>query len=141
MASETLYVDSGATKGRRKSPRRGKRVNSRRKGASAELELVHVLRALGFTGARRGQQFRGTADSPDVVDAIPGAAIESKRRKSAVDGWWEKAAAEAGPELVPIVMHRRDRGVWKLTIALGDIWRLYRLLAAARARGCDVETT
>src|SRR5262245_30290215 len=42
------------------------RVNSRRKGARGERQWRDELRANGYV-ARRGQQFSGSPDSPDVV--------------------------------------------------------------------------
>jgi Holliday junction resolvase len=114
---------------------------SRSKGKVAEREVATLLRNLGFTDARRGVQFRGTPDSPDVV-GIPGAAVEVKRREAGnVVRWLEEAAEDAGTDLVPLVFHRRSRTAWAITLYAGDLWRLYRLLAAAQARGCDVETT
>ena len=52
-------------------------VNSRAKGARGERELAEILRCYGFS-ARRGQQYRGGADSPDVM-GLPGIHIEVKR--------------------------------------------------------------
>lgn len=43
-----------------------KKVNSRAKGKHGEREAAKFLRSLGFT-ARRGQQFAGGSQSPDVV--------------------------------------------------------------------------
>ncbi len=36
------------------------------RGIRGELGVVHLLQALGIV-ARRGQQFKGTSDSPDVI--------------------------------------------------------------------------
>ena len=41
-------------------------INSRAKGARGERMLAQVLMGWGYE-ARRGQQFAGGADSPDVV--------------------------------------------------------------------------
>ncbi len=47
------------------------RVNSRQKGARGERQWRDELRAHGFQ-ARRGQQFSGPPESPDVVcDSLP----------------------------------------------------------------------
>lgn len=43
-----------------------KKINSRTKGKVAELALAHMLQEAGYE-ARRGQQFKGTKDSPDVI--------------------------------------------------------------------------
>ena len=42
-------------------------MNSRRKGAVGEREIAKYLREHGFTEARRGQQFKGGADSPMLL--------------------------------------------------------------------------
>jgi Holliday junction resolvase len=45
-------------------------MNSRNKGKVGEREFASLLREHGFD-ARRGQQFSGSPDSPDVVsDAL-----------------------------------------------------------------------
>jgi len=83
-------------------------VNSIRKGKRIELELVHRLHDLGFPEARRGQQFKGTKDSPDVL-GVPGAHLESKGRKKIANQmeWMEKAVAECG-ELTPFVFTKAN---------------------------------
>jgi Holliday junction resolvase len=50
--------------------RKRKKVNSRQKGARGERQWAKELNAMGFNSdepARRGQQFSGSKDSPDVV--------------------------------------------------------------------------
>ena len=48
-----------------------KKINSRQKGARGERELAAVFTTAGFP-ARRGQQFSGSPDSPDiVVEGLP----------------------------------------------------------------------
>ena len=44
-----------------------KRKNSRAKGQRGELEFASELRKLFGISARRGVQFRGGADSPDII--------------------------------------------------------------------------
>lgn len=57
-------------------------INSRAKGKRIELQACAYLRSLGFT-CRRGQQFAGGADSPDViVEELPDVHIEVKGDKS-----------------------------------------------------------
>ena len=53
-------------------------INSRAKGARGEREFAAFMREHGYE-AHRGQQFAGSADSPDVVHSIPGIHIEVKR--------------------------------------------------------------
>jgi hypothetical protein len=115
--------------------------SQREKGKRGERAAAEVLRALGFTDCRRGRQYAGHPDAPDVV-GIPGAHLEVKVRQAGnVTRWLEEAAEDGGPERVPLVMHKRNGEVFKITFFASDIWRLYRLLSAAQSRGCDVEST
>ena len=52
-------------------------MNSRAKGKTYEREIARYLREQGYN-ARRGQQYKGGADSPDVV-GLTGWHIECKR--------------------------------------------------------------
>ena len=100
-------------------------VNSRMKGKAGELELSHRLRTYGFD-CRRGQQYHGGGDSPDVV-GLPGIHIECKRverlqietamKQSRQDAW--------GTGEIPVVMHRRNREGWKVTMDLDEFMNLY----------------
>lgn len=72
-------------------------INSRRKGKRVELMACEFLRSLGFT-CRRGQQFAGGTDSPDViVEELPGVHIEVKGDNSIRLGnkAWQDAMAQA----------------------------------------------
>jgi hypothetical protein len=94
-------------------------INSRQKGARGERELAAELRRHGFE-ARRGQQFSGGKDSPDVCAEIPGLHIECKRvEKLNLESAYQQATGDAGGK-TPVVMHRKNRGKWLVTIALDD---------------------
>ena len=100
-------------------------VNSRRKGKEGELELARILRTYGFN-TRRGQQFKGGGDSPDVM-GLPGVHIECKRVQSLNI---EKAMVQSRTDAeetddIPIVMHRRDREKWKVTMDLDEFMKMY----------------
>ena len=107
---------------------------SRDKGKRAEREVAEILRALDFPAARRGRQYSGSPESPDVV-GIDGAHLEIKHRQAGnVAKWLDECAEDAGPELLPLLIHRSDRSVFKLTLYLGDVWRLYELLHKAQVQ-------
>lgn len=103
-----------------------KRINSRKKGSRGELELVHHLIDFGFD-ARRGQQFKGTPDSPDIVSEMLskiGLHIECKRVEAGnLYTWLDQAVADAGPNQVPVVMHRRSDHPWVAILKLDDFLR------------------
>lgn len=99
-------------------------MNSKRKGARRELELAKFLTAHGFP-ARRGQQFKGTEDSPDVeCDSLP-LHIECKaRQKLSLPAWVERARTEAGYNRTAAVFTKRNRGRWLVTLDAEDFLRL-----------------
>lgn len=105
-------------------------TNSRQKGKAGELEAAHFLTSLFHQPVRRGQQFRGGAESPDVV-GLDGLHIEVKRvQKLNLDAAMEQAAREAATDEVAVVLHRTNRKKWKVSFYADD---LLRLLDAANA--------
>lgn len=93
-------------------------MNSRQKGKRGELELAKILRDFGFD-ARRGVQYKGGQDSPDVV-GIKGIHIECKRvEKGSVYDWMEQSERDAGDE-IPVVMWRRNGKRWLVIQYLDD---------------------
>lgn len=92
-------------------------VNSKQKGKRGELEWVHWLKDNGWTGARRGQQFKGGADSPDVVNGIPETHCEVKLvERLNIYKAIEQACEDCGSADVPYVAHRRKHKKWLITI-------------------------
>lgn len=98
-------------------------MNSRAKGASGERELAKVLRGYGYE-ARRGQQYKGGADSPDVI-GLDGIHIEVKRvERLNISDAMAQSIRDAGED-VPIVAHRKNREEWLVTMRLIDWMGLY----------------
>lgn len=108
-------------------------AQSRRKGADGERELANLLKTYGFD-TRRGQQYHGGGDSPDVV-GLPGVHIECKRvEKLNIEVAMAQSRRDAeGTDEIPVVMHRRNRERWKVTMDLDEFMNMY--LAAT----CDSE--
>ncbi len=99
-------------------------LNSRAKGKTGELELSKVLRSHGYE-ARRGRQFHGGQNSPDVV-GLPGFHIECKRVQAGnLYNWLAQARADAG-DSVPVVMHRRNHEEWVAILPLADFLALLK---------------
>ena len=99
-------------------------LHSRNKGKRGELELAAVLSAYGFD-SRRGQQFSGSADSPDVT-GLPGIHIEAKRtEKFSLYDALAQAIGDAGTKL-PVVMHRRNREEWVAVLRLADFIKIFK---------------
>lgn len=88
-------------------------INSRNKGAVGERELAELLRFHGYD-ARRGQQFSGGAESPDVVcKPLADFHIEVKRvEKGNPYVWMAQAKKDAFVDKIPVVMHRKNRQEW-----------------------------
>ena len=102
------------------------KINSRQKGAAGERELANVLKGYGIE-ARRGQQFHGGGDSPDVVaDSIfSDIHIECKRVESGnLYNWLAQSTKDAGKGKTPIVLHRRNDKPWVALLTLEDFIQL-----------------
>lgn len=99
--------------------------NGRQKGKKGELELAHVLRDYGYD-TRRGQQYCGANGDADVV-GLPGVHIECKRvERLNLEDAVAQAQRDARPGEMPVVMHRRNRGQWLVTMPLADWVELYK---------------
>ena len=89
-------------------------MNSKRKGAVGEREIAAYLREHGFD-AHRGQQYKGSPDSPDVT-GLDGFHIEVKRvERLNIYQALAQAVRDCGNK-IPIVIHRRNRDEWKVTM-------------------------
>ena len=92
-------------------------INSRAKGVRGEHQVRDLFRRFGFS-ARRGQQFQGTKDSPDVIVEDLTLLVESKfTEMTEVYTWMNKLTKEAaGSRRIPAVFHRKNRG--KMLVSL-----------------------
>jgi len=108
--------------------------NSNAKGKSGELQLAAILRDTFGCAARRGQQYSGTPDSPDVVTSIPGVHWECKRteRLRLYDAI-QQADEDRGVGEVPVVAHRQNRREWVAIVRLQDLPELARAICKATA--------
>jgi hypothetical protein len=111
-------------------------INSRTKGAVGEREFATLLRERGYRSAKRGQQFRGGGDSPDVV-GIEGVHLELKRaERFNLHDAVNQARRDANGSGMPVVAHRCNatrktgdcRGEWLFVLGAEDF---FALLAAA----------
>lgn len=115
-------------------------TNSRAKGKRGELEWRDKLREHGWTDARRGQQYCGGADSPDVVGGPAGTHAEVKvREQHAPWEHMEQAVAEAPAGAVPYVAMKRNRKDWLVVLRADDFLRMARELEELRTK-CGIGT-
>ncbi len=98
---------------------------SKNKGKVGEREVVQFLRAFGFA-ARRGQQYAGGDDSPDVVHNLYVASdcdihIEVKRtEKLSLWAALDQAEEDAPSGDIPVVFHRKSRKPWVVILNASD---------------------
>jgi hypothetical protein len=107
-------------------------MNSRTKGKVGELEFAALLRSRGYVEARRGQQYRGGSDSPDVV-GVAGVHHEVKRtERLALYDAVDQARRDAAPNTMPVVVTRCNskpkscRGEWLFVLGADDYFRLLK---------------
>ena len=112
---------------------------SRNKGKTGERELAkELIRVLGVS-ARRGVQYSGGPDSPDIETDIPDLHIECKRTEHfRLYDAMAQAEKDAGPAKTPIVVHRSNRRPWVVIVKLDDLPNLVRRLEAAVRRNNEM---
>jgi hypothetical protein len=101
-------------------------MNSRNKGKVGEREFASLLREHGYD-ARRGQQFSGGADSPDVVsDALAWLHVEVKRVQNLnlTDACVQAEGDSGGKPWM--VAHRRNHAPWLITMRAEFFFDLIR---------------
>lgn len=95
---------------------------SREKGKRGERELAEEFSKTLGVKARRGMQFQGSPDSPDVVADIPDIHIECKRtERFRLYEALKQAVDDAGTEKIPVVMHRQNNQPWVVVLQLDDL--------------------
>ena len=101
-------------------------MNAREKGKRGERQWRDELRAQGYH-ARRGQQFSGSPDSPDVVCAeldwihFEVKAVERLNIEDAMD-----QARRDGQHKTPVMAHKRRHRRWLVTMEAETFFRLLR---------------
>ena len=115
---------------------------SRDKGKRGEREAAQALNDLLGCNARRGIQFCGGEDSPDVKHELDGVHFEVKRAER-LDLWsaLSQAIEDAGPDQAPVVMHRPNRKPWLLVLRLEDLPRLVQSVSNHMVDIADIHTT
>jgi len=116
-------------------------MNSRNKGKVGEREFASLLREHGYD-ARRGQQFSGSPDSPDVVsDALAWLHVEVKRVQNLnLTDACVQAEGDCGGKPW-VVAHRRNHAPWLITMRAEFFFDLIREFdpAVLTPRGGDAK--
>lgn len=109
----------------------------REKGKRGERAAAKALAEVTGLSARRGVQYQGGEDSPDIQVEIPGIHWEVKWvERESVRAWVAQAIEEAGDQ-APAVLHKRSRGEWLVTLRLEDLMLIAQLLVSA---ACEIRT-
>ncbi len=99
-------------------------MNSRQKGARGERSAAKEWAKVFGGEARRGQQFAGGTDSPDIVTSHANVHVEVKRTERGNPYlWMEQATRDAGGK-IPVVLHKRNHKRWLLIVELDNAQRL-----------------
>lgn len=110
-------------------------MNSRQKGKRGELEFVHFLKDRKIE-ARRGQQYAGGTDSPDVIagGCVSQVHFEVKRREAGNPYDWLAQAKHdvmGSHDKFPVVAHKRNGKEW---IAILDMDHFLQIMELANAQ-------
>ena len=104
------------------------KINSRAKGANGEREIAIILKEEYGYDTRRGHQFCGIEGNADLV-GFDGLHMEIKRvEKLNLDDAYAQSVRDAKDGEIPVVIHRKNRQHWKVTLSLEDfmlLWRYY----------------
>lgn len=99
-------------------------INSRRKGATGERELAHLLQTYGYP-AERGVQYSGLKGNADVV-GVEGLHIECKRSERVTEeDFIKQAERDARKGQIPIVMYRKNGEQWKALLRLDTFMAIW----------------
>lgn len=99
-------------------------LKSRNKGKRGEREAAAEVRRLFRTDARRGRQYSGSDESPDIIAEIEDVHFEVKRAENLrLYDALDQAISDAGDK-IPVVLHRQNRKPWVAVVRLDDLPRL-----------------
>lgn len=101
-------------------------MNAKRKGSGGERELLRILSEHG-EAVRNDQRYTGGAGNPDIRFTLGGEVLhcEVKRcERLSLPAAIRQAEGDAAAGTIPVVIHRRNREPWRITLRLEDFFRL-----------------
>ena len=111
-------------------------ANSRNKGKRGEREVAKLPRELGVE-ARRGVQYSGGADSPDVVSELERVHFEVKRVEALrLYAALDQAEADAPEGSDAVVVHRKNGRPWVGILRFGALVELLKAAGRTSAPKC-----
>lgn len=101
-------------------------MNSKRKGNQAERELLRILTACGVEAHRNDQRYVGGEGNPDISARIGSVSvhIECKRVERLSLAEALRQAHRDARNALPVVVHRRNRQPWLVTLELEDLLQI-----------------
>jgi hypothetical protein len=108
--------------------------SQRNKGKRGEREAAKAVSVAFGVRSRRGVQYQGGPSSADIQVDIPGIHWEVKFvEKEAVRAWVKQAIEDASGK-VPVVLHRKSRAPWLVTLPLERVYEFALRLAEAASQ-------
>ena len=102
------------------------KINSKQKGARAERDWAKTLRDAGFP-ARRGCQYAGGPDSPDVVcESLPFHWEVKHVEKLNIWNAIEQCNEDAGEGETPVVVFKKNHKNWQICIDAQDFLNIIK---------------
>lgn len=102
-------------------------IDSRRKGADAERELVRILRAAGWPLACRTSDGRVQAARGDIANGPEGTHIEAKSGNLKLTAALDQVARDAISLDMPLLAYKPARHAWLGVVYLEDLLPLLKL--------------
>ena len=96
------------------------RINSKQKGARGEREFAALLTDYGYE-SKRGQQFKGGEDSPDVITELPVHFEVKRTERLLLYEAMAQAVRDSNGGKMPVVAHRRSHGEWVAVLRMSDL--------------------
>lgn len=104
-------------------------MNSKQKGKRGEREAAKELQKVFGCTARRGVQYAGHPDAPDVVTDIPGLHFEVKRNEALnVGKAVEQSQRDKRESDIGVVLHRKNGKPWLITMLLEDAPKFSKII-------------
>lgn len=97
------------------------------KGNGGEREVIDILKAHGWHGARRNFASGGYGGA-DVINGPEGCSIEVKRcERAEIWKWLAQCEEAARPTDIPMVVFRRNNSTWQAVVPLEELLPLLAL--------------
>ena len=115
------------------------KINSKDKGKRGERYVAKLLREYGYD-AKRGVQYQGSPNSPDVT-GLPKVHIEVKfTEKLNIWNALEQSKRDSGDDEIPVVMFKRNRTQVYVAMPFDEFVEMYKAWEREQTNDSRVET-